>query len=86
MARTCGGEPLQDRRTRLARLLRKPKGKAAERIASGIVLSEAIEASGEAMFRHACRMGLEGIVSKRLGSPYVSGRTRHWQAVAIPCR
>jgi hypothetical protein len=34
------------------------------------VLSEAIEAKGETMFRHACRMGLEGIVSKRLGSPY----------------
>jgi ATP-dependent DNA ligase len=32
------------------------------------VLSELIEAKGEAMFRHACRMGLEGIVSKRLGS------------------
>jgi ATP-dependent DNA ligase len=23
-------------------------------------------------------MGLEGIMSKRLGSPYVSGRSRHW--------
>jgi bifunctional non-homologous end joining protein LigD len=45
------------------------------------VLSEAIEAKADAMFRHACRMGLEGIVSKRLGSPYVSGRTRHWLKV-----
>ena len=25
-----------------------------------------------------CRLGCEGIVSKRLGSPYVSGRTRTW--------
>ena len=31
---------------------------------------------GEAMFRHACAMGLEGIVSKRLTSPYKSGRCR----------
>jgi hypothetical protein len=30
------------------------------------------------MFRHACKLGLEGIVSKRLGSPYRSGRSRHW--------
>jgi ATP-dependent DNA ligase len=47
-------------------------------------LSEAIEAKGESMFRHACRMGLEGIVSKRLGSPYVSGRTRHWLETKNP--
>jgi ATP-dependent DNA ligase len=26
----------------------------------------------------SCRLGFEGIVSKRLGSPYRSGRSRHW--------
>jgi bifunctional non-homologous end joining protein LigD len=30
------------------------------------------------VFRHACQLGFEGIVSKRLGSPYVSGRSGHW--------
>jgi ATP-dependent DNA ligase len=30
---------------------------------------------GDVVFRHACKIGLEGIVSKRLGSCYVSGRT-----------
>ena len=30
------------------------------------------------MFAHACRMGLEGIVSKRKDSPYRSGRSPHW--------
>jgi ATP-dependent DNA ligase len=30
------------------------------------------------VFRHACKLGLEGIVSKRLGSRYRSGRSRHW--------
>jgi ATP-dependent DNA ligase len=30
------------------------------------------------VFRHACKLGFEGIVSKRLGSPYLSGRSRHW--------
>jgi bifunctional non-homologous end joining protein LigD len=35
-------------------------------------------APGDVVFRHACQLGFEGIVSKRLGSPYVSGRSRHW--------
>ena len=30
------------------------------------------------MFRHACKLGLEGIVSKRKGSPYRSGRSHDW--------
>jgi bifunctional non-homologous end joining protein LigD len=30
------------------------------------------------IFRHACKMGLEGIVSKRLGSRYRSGRSPDW--------
>jgi len=55
-----------------------------EAVRNGNQLGEAIEAKGEAMFRHACRMGLEGIVSKRLGSPYVSGRTRHWLKTKNP--
>jgi hypothetical protein len=33
---------------------------------------------GPTVFKQACKLGLEGIVSKRLGSPYVSGRSRHW--------
>jgi len=42
----------------------------------GIQLSEALTGDGARIFRHACSMGLEGIVSKRIGSRYVSGRTR----------
>jgi bifunctional non-homologous end joining protein LigD len=30
------------------------------------------------VFKHGCKLGFEGIVSKRLGSPYVSGRSRDW--------
>jgi hypothetical protein len=33
---------------------------------------------GDVVFRHACAMGLEGIVSKRLGSRYRSGRSPDW--------
>src|SRR6266478_228907 len=39
---------------------------------------EPIAEPGDVVFRHACRLGLEGIVSKRLGSHYVSGRSRYW--------
>jgi len=44
----------------------------------GLLLNEHITEPGDVVFRHACRLGLEGIVSKRLGSPYRSGRSRHW--------
>ena len=40
----------------------------------GIQLSEAITGDGGAIFRHACGLGLEGIVSKRIASRYVSGQ------------
>jgi hypothetical protein len=33
---------------------------------------------GDVVFRHACKMGLEGIVSKRLASRYRSGRSPDW--------
>ena len=39
---------------------------------------------GEAMFRHACAMGLEGIVSKRVDSRYKSGRCLSWVKVRNP--
>jgi len=33
------------------------------------------------VFRHACTLGLEGIVSKRLAAPYRSGPSRDWLKV-----
>jgi hypothetical protein len=39
---------------------------------------------GEMIFEHACQHGCEDIVSKRLGSRYVSGRTRDWIKVKNP--
>jgi bifunctional non-homologous end joining protein LigD len=33
---------------------------------------------GETVYRHACRLGFEGIVSKRRDSPYRSGRQETW--------
>jgi bifunctional non-homologous end joining protein LigD len=37
-----------------------------------------MEGDGEDRFRHACKLGLEGIVSKRKNSPYRSGRSPDW--------
>ena len=34
--------------------------------------------SGPTVFRHVCRMGLEGIVSKRTDAPYRSGPSKTW--------
>jgi bifunctional non-homologous end joining protein LigD len=36
------------------------------------------------MFRHACAMGLEGIVSKKLTSRYKSGACKSWLKVKKP--
>jgi bifunctional non-homologous end joining protein LigD len=39
---------------------------------------------GAIVFQHACRMGLEGIVSKRLPAPYRSGPLRDWIKIRNP--
>jgi bifunctional non-homologous end joining protein LigD len=63
-------EPIETRKETLASVLRGVK--------AGLRLNEHFIHSGEVVYRHACKMGLEGIVSKRLGSRYTSGRTRDW--------
>jgi bifunctional non-homologous end joining protein LigD len=50
----------------------------------GIVLNEHYDGNGEIVFEYACKLGCEGIVSKRLGSPYRSGRSPHWLKVKNP--
>jgi len=39
---------------------------------------------GEIVYQQACRLGCEGIVSKRLGSLYRSGRSKQWVKVKNP--
>jgi bifunctional non-homologous end joining protein LigD len=70
------GMPLADRKKRLARLL------GGRRL--GIVLSDHTDDDGATIFRQACRMGLEGIVSKRLSAPYRSGRSTAWLKIKNP--
>ena len=46
--------------------------------------SEHLEGDGAIIFEHACKMGLEGIVSKRQDFPYQSGRVKSWIKVKNP--
>jgi bifunctional non-homologous end joining protein LigD len=63
-------QKLVDRKERLAKML--ARGGAA------ITYNEHLAHDGAAVFEHACRLGLEGIVSKRLDSPYRSGPSKVW--------
>jgi len=44
----------------------------------GLRFNEHLDGDGPTVFAHACKMGLEGIVSKRKDSPYRSGRSPDW--------
>jgi len=46
--------------------------------AAGLRLNGHIGADGPDVFNHACKLGLEGIVSKRKESRYRSGRSPDW--------
>ena len=69
-------EPLNVRKATLASVL--------WRAASGLRLNEQLEADGPTVFQHACKLGLEGIVSKRKRSPYRSGRSPDWIKMKNP--
>lgn len=65
-------EPLVERKQALQDLLGKQPGNPAVRF------SDHFAEPGKVMLEHACRMGLEGIVSKRADAPYRSGRGMSW--------
>lgn len=62
--------PLEERKALLERVLRD-----ADR---SIRFCEAIEGDGSAIFDAVCELGLEGVVAKRKGGRYRSGRARDW--------
>jgi bifunctional non-homologous end joining protein LigD len=63
--------PIEAHKATLASILRRSR--------PGVRLCEHLEhPEGAMVFQHACKMGLEGIVSKRLGSRYRSGRSPDW--------
>jgi bifunctional non-homologous end joining protein LigD len=63
-------DPLEVRKATLASIVAKAN--------PGIWFNEHIEGDGPTVFAHACKMGLEGIVSKRKDSMYRSGRSPDW--------
>ncbi len=64
-------EPLIERKSQLEELLNQKNNKV-------IRYSEHFEQAGETMLSHACRMGLEGVISKQIDAPYRSGRSLDW--------
>jgi bifunctional non-homologous end joining protein LigD len=69
-------EPLQVRKATLASVLAKAS--------PGLRFNQHIEADGPTVFAHACKMGLEGIVSKRRNSTYRSGPSPDWLKIRNP--
>jgi bifunctional non-homologous end joining protein LigD len=69
-------DPLEVRKATLASVLAKA--------GPGIRFNEHIEGDGPTLFAHACKLGLEGIVSKRKDSTYCSGRSPDWLKMKNP--
>ena len=67
--------PLGKRKAELDKLLSR---------SAGIRFSEHLSGDGEIIFVHACKLGLEGIVSKRRDIPYRSGRVKCWLKIQNP--
>jgi bifunctional non-homologous end joining protein LigD len=64
------GLSLVERKRRLKALLRRQE--------EGLQLVEHLEGDGAEIFEAACRLGLEGIVSKRADSAYKAGPSKMW--------
>ena len=69
-------EPIERRKEALGRLLK--------RAPFGLAVNEHHAGDGPELFAQACAIGLEGIVSKRRGSRYSSGRSSHWVKAKNP--
>jgi bifunctional non-homologous end joining protein LigD len=68
--------PIEERKALLTQLLRGSN--------PSIILNKHCEEDGAIVFRGACRLGCDGIVSKRLGSIYRRGRSPLWLKVKNP--
>jgi bifunctional non-homologous end joining protein LigD len=69
-------DPLEVRKATLRSMLAKA--------GLGLRFNEHFEGDGPTVFAHACKMGLEGIVSKRKDSAYRSGRSPDWLKMKNP--
>jgi bifunctional non-homologous end joining protein LigD len=69
----CRRLPLGERKAGLRQLLEARKRKPGQ-----IRYVEHFESGGDAVLQSACKLELEGVVSKKLDAPYRSGRTESW--------
>lgn len=69
--------PVEERRVALATVLKLNENPL-------LRFSDAFDESPEALLNSACEMQMEGLIGKRLGSPYVSRRTRDW--IKLKCK
>jgi ATP-dependent DNA ligase len=69
-------QPLEHRKATLAELL--------VGVRDGVAFNQHFEGDGRIVFQHACALGCEGIVSKRLGSAYRGGRVNDWRKIKNP--
>jgi len=69
-------QPLFERKKALRWVLRKSRG--------GIQYVEHTEGDGAEMFKAICKLGLEGVVSKKLNAPYKSGPSKTWLKIKNP--
>jgi bifunctional non-homologous end joining protein LigD len=67
---------IEQRKAALAKLLLRQT--------DGIAFNQHYDGDGAIIFKRACALGCEGIVSKQLGSPYRSGHTDHWVKIKNP--
>jgi bifunctional non-homologous end joining protein LigD len=69
-------EPIEARNAELSRVL--------DGCRPGLVLKAVFHDPGPVVFEHACKLGCEGVVSKRRGSRYARGRSSNWIKVKNP--
>ncbi|MGY2440061.1 DNA ligase D [Pseudomonas sp. SDO52101_S400] len=69
--------PVEERRAALATVLKAHKNPL-------LRFSEAFDETPEALLNSACQMQMEGLIGKRLGSPYVSRRSSDW--IKLKCK
>jgi bifunctional non-homologous end joining protein LigD len=67
--------PLEERKARLEKLVTPKRG-----VKPGVLrYSDHVIGNGKQFYDAACKIGLEGIVSKRRDKPYLPGRSANWQ-------
>jgi bifunctional non-homologous end joining protein LigD len=69
-------EPFSEHKAVLRKVLRRTR--------RGIQYVEQTEGDGGDIFKAVCKLGLEGIVSKKLDAPYRSGPSKTWIKVKNP--